>query len=158
MLLKHLRLEWVVVDSPAVPESVVDKNLILLGRLDAAHTGEIMRGMMTAEEIRTIRAAVGKPVVLKRTARGQRAERSPSVLGRLTAIAESYESGTSQANWTSPRYPQMPLIPNDTTLIIVTNDLVASAGEGLILRASQAENVVLVGENTMGGNGRARAC
>jgi hypothetical protein len=42
------------------------------------------------------------------------------------------------------------LIPNDTTLILVMNDLVASAGEGLIMRASQAENVVLVGENTMG--------
>jgi hypothetical protein len=44
----------------------------------------------------------------------------------------------------------MPLIPNETTLILVMNGLVASSGEGLIMRASQAENVVLVGENTMG--------
>jgi hypothetical protein len=66
MLLKHLRLEWVVLDSAAVPDAVKDKNLILLGRLDAAYTGEIMRGMMTAEEIETLRAAAGKPVVLEK--------------------------------------------------------------------------------------------
>jgi hypothetical protein len=64
--------------------------------------------------------------------------------------AQAHEDGTRQPGWTSPRYPQMPLIPNDTTVIIVMNGLVASAGEGLIMRASQAENVVLVGENSMG--------
>lgn len=40
--------------------------------------------------------------------------------------------------------------PADTTVIIVMNGLVASAGEGLIMRVSQAENVVLVGENSRG--------
>ncbi len=69
---------------------------------------------------------------------------------RFTDIAESYESGTYQPNWVGPYYPQMPLIANDTTLILVMNDRVASSGEGLIMRASQAENVVLVGENTRG--------
>jgi hypothetical protein len=71
--------------------------------------------------------------------------------------AQAYEDGTRQPGWVGPYYPQMPLIPNDTTLIIVMNGLVASAGEGLIMRASQAENVVLVGENSRGavtfGNG-----
>ena len=57
VLLKSLRLEWAVVDSATVPDAVKDKNLILLGRLDAAYTGEIMRSMLTAEEIETIRAA-----------------------------------------------------------------------------------------------------
>jgi hypothetical protein len=42
---------------------------------------------------------------------------------------------------------------------MVTNGSVASAGEGLIMRLSQAENVVVVGENSMGcltfGNGGA---
>jgi hypothetical protein len=66
------------------------------------------------------------------------------------SMAQAYEDGTRQAGWTDPRYPQMPLIPNDTTLIIAMNSLVASAGEGLVMRASQAENVVLVGENSMG--------
>jgi len=67
-----------------------------------------------------------------------------------TNAAQAYEYGTRQPGWTGPRYPQIPLIPNDTTLIIVMNGLVASAGEGFIMRASQAENVVLVGENSMG--------
>jgi hypothetical protein len=69
---------------------------------------------------------------------------------RFTQMAAAYEDETYQPSWVGPRYPPMPLIPNDTTLILVMNDLVASAGEGLIMRASQAENVVLVGENTMG--------
>jgi hypothetical protein len=66
------------------------------------------------------------------------------------AAAQAYEDGTRQPGWVGPYYPQMPLIPNDTTLIIVMNGLVASAGEGFIMRASQAENVVLVGENSRG--------
>jgi hypothetical protein len=69
---------------------------------------------------------------------------------RFTRMAAAYEDETYQPSWVGPRYPQMPLIPNDTTLILVMNDLVASSGEGLIMRASQAENVVLVGENTRG--------
>ena len=69
---------------------------------------------------------------------------------RFTNIAQDYESGADPSNWVGPYYPQMPLIANDTTLILVMNDRVASSGEGLIMRASQAENVVLVGENTMG--------
>ena len=78
MLLKHLRLEWVIVDNAAVPDAVKDKNLILLGRLDAAYTGEIMRGMMTAEEIETIRAAAGQPVILEKD--------SPWMQGRHVTI------------------------------------------------------------------------
>jgi hypothetical protein len=67
-----------------------------------------------------------------------------------TNTAQAYEDGMRQPGWTGPRYPQMPLIPNDTTLVIVMNGLVASAGEGFVMRASQAENVVLVGENSRG--------
>jgi hypothetical protein len=69
---------------------------------------------------------------------------------RFARIAAAYEDETYQPSWVGPLYPQMPLIPNDTTLVLVMNGLVASSGEGLIMRASQAENVVLVGENTMG--------
>ena len=64
MLLKALRLEWAILDSATVPDAVKDNNLILLGRLDAAYTGEIMRGMLTAEEIETIRTAGDRHVVL----------------------------------------------------------------------------------------------
>jgi C-terminal processing protease CtpA/Prc len=69
---------------------------------------------------------------------------------RFTRLAEAFESGTRTPSWTGPYYPAMPLIANDTTVVVVTNGLVASAGEGLVLRISQAENVVLVGENTLG--------
>jgi len=69
---------------------------------------------------------------------------------KFTSFAKAYESGARQPGWTGTRYPQVPLIPNDTTVIVVTNDQVASAGEGLVMRISQAENVVVVGENSMG--------
>ena len=78
---------------------------------------------------------------------------------RHTLIAEAFESGTRQPNWVGPYFPLVPLIPNNTMVILVTNGSVASAGEGLIMRLSQAENVVVVGENSMGcltfGNGGA---
>jgi hypothetical protein len=67
-----------------------------------------------------------------------------------THIAESIESGSRQPGWTGPIYPHVPLIPNDTTIIVVINEYVASAGEGMVMRISQAENVVVVGENSMG--------
>ncbi|TET98676.1 MAG: hypothetical protein E3J30_06355 [Anaerolineales bacterium] len=69
---------------------------------------------------------------------------------RHADIAEAFESGERQPDWVGPNYPQVPLITNDTTVILVINGSVASAGEGLIMRLSQAENVVLVGENSMG--------
>ena len=71
-------------------------------------------------------------------------------LNRFTGSAQAFEEGTRQPGWTGPIYPRLPLIPNDTTVVIVMNGFVASAGEGMVMRASQAENVVLVGENSMG--------
>ncbi|MCP4541416.1 MAG: hypothetical protein GY832_30165 [Chloroflexi bacterium] len=73
-----------------------------------------------------------------------------SQVAQFASITEAFENGTRQPSWRGPIYPQMPLIANDTTVILITNDLVASAGEGMVLRISQAENVVVVGENTMG--------
>jgi hypothetical protein len=69
---------------------------------------------------------------------------------RHANIAEAFESGERQPDWVGPYFPLVPLIANDTTVILVINGSVASAGEGLIMRLSQAENVVLVGENSMG--------
>jgi hypothetical protein len=65
-LLKHLRLEWAILDRATVPEAVQDKNLILVGRLDATHSGEIIRGLMTAGEVEAIRTAEGQGVVLEK--------------------------------------------------------------------------------------------
>jgi hypothetical protein len=69
---------------------------------------------------------------------------------RHTIIAESFESGERQPSWVGPYYPLVPLIPNNTTVVLVINANTASAGEGLIMRLSQTENVVVVGENSMG--------
>ena len=73
-----------------------------------------------------------------------------SELERHISTANAIESGSSQANWRGPIYPQLPLIPNDTTVVVITNERVASAGEGFVLRISQLKNVLVVGENTMG--------
>ena len=35
VLLKNLRVEWVILDTAEVPESVRDKNLVIVGRPDA---------------------------------------------------------------------------------------------------------------------------
>jgi hypothetical protein len=71
-------------------------------------------------------------------------------VAQFSRITEAFEAGTRQPGWTGPIYPQLPLIANDTTVVLVTNNLVASAGEGMVLRMSQAENVVVVGETTTG--------
>jgi hypothetical protein len=65
-------------------------------------------------------------------------------------LAESIEDGVRLPGWSGTRYPTLPLIPNDTTVILVADGRVASAGEGLIMRISQVENVTVVGENSMG--------
>jgi hypothetical protein len=69
---------------------------------------------------------------------------------RHADLARRFEDAKSQPDWVGPFFPLMPLIANDTTVVIVTNERVASAGEGLVMRASRAENVVRVGKNTMG--------
>jgi C-terminal processing protease CtpA/Prc len=71
-------------------------------------------------------------------------------LEQYASILESFERGDRQPGWTGPVYPGLPLIPNDTTVIVITNGQVASAGEGLVLRISQLENVLVVGENSRG--------
>jgi len=73
-----------------------------------------------------------------------------SNLDSYTAQAQAVERGEKEPDWTFLRYPQLPLIPNDTTIVVTTNEYVASAGEGMVMRVSQAENVMVVGENTMG--------
>jgi len=52
--------------------------------------------------------------------------------------------------WTDTRFPDTAGIPNRTTIVVITNGLVASAGEGFVMRVSRLENVVTVGENTRG--------
>jgi hypothetical protein len=61
-----------------------------------------------------------------------------------------FAPGGETPRWTGPFFPDNPTIPNDTTVVVVTNGHVASAGEGFVMRMRQAENVVVVGENTHG--------
>jgi drug/metabolite transporter superfamily protein YnfA len=114
-------------------------------------TGERPESVFVFSELESKTSMIGRANALRYF--DHRAS-EPSLYGadiaRYTRFAESLESGERQPRWTGPRYPQMPLIANDTTVIVVTNDQVASAGEGLIMRISQAENVVVVGENSMG--------
>jgi len=72
-------------------------------------------------------------------------------LRHYEAQAEAFERGTRAPYWTPPSYPHTRLIPNDTTLIVVTDQAIASAGEGVLSYLQrQVENVVVVGENTLG--------
>jgi len=51
VLLKRVRPEWVILDSAEVPESVRDRNLIIIGELDAEYTGHIIKELLTQKEI-----------------------------------------------------------------------------------------------------------
>jgi len=81
-------------------------------------------------------------------------EQSSWVSGQLRhfeARADGFERQSLLPYWTPPSYPDTHLIPNDTTLIVVADQSVASAGEGLLSYFyRQVENVVIVGENTAG--------
>ena len=69
---------------------------------------------------------------------------------RHLELLESFGPGGTAPYWSGPFYPGEQTFPNQTTVVVVTNGLVGSAGEGLVMRASRMENVVVVGENTRG--------
>jgi hypothetical protein len=77
-LLSQLRLEWVILEDPVLPEAVWDKNLILLGHPDAVYTGEIIREILTTEEIEMLRSATDHHVVIEKE--------SPWAEGRTVTI------------------------------------------------------------------------
>ena len=68
----------------------------------------------------------------------------------MPTLPSHSNSGEHQPSWVGPYYPLVPLIANYTTVILVTPCSVSSSGEGLIMRLSQAENVVVVGAISMG--------
>lgn len=61
-----------------------------------------------------------------------------------------FEETGEEPHWTEPVFPHNTVIPNRTIIIVITNGLVGSAGEGFVMRVSRLENVVIVGENTRG--------
>jgi hypothetical protein len=66
------------------------------------------------------------------------------------ARVESFESESRETYWAPQNIPGGGLIPNDPTIIVVMDDEVASAGEGLLSYLSGVQNVVFVGENSAG--------
>jgi hypothetical protein len=70
---------------------------------------------------------------------------------RLAARLKNFEKGGARPYWRAPVVPPRPRIPNETTLIVIIDAEVASAGEGFVSYLyGQVDNVVLVGENTRG--------
>lgn len=113
-------------------------------------TGRRAESVFVFSELKSKTSMVGRANAFRYWYQEQDMSSYGDEVERFTKITEAFERGASQPHWTGPLYPQVPLIANDTTVIVVTNEYVASAGEGLVLRISQAENVVVVGENTMG--------
>jgi hypothetical protein len=63
--------------------------------------------------------------------------------------AELFEREATVSHWTGP-FSSASQIPNETTVVVVMNGKVGSAGEGFLIYLSQVENVVFVGENSLG--------
>lgn len=61
-----------------------------------------------------------------------------------------FEKYSMAPHWSGPFSQDTQVISNDTTVIVVMNGSVASAAEGFINYIQQVENVVFVGENSMG--------
>jgi len=75
----------------------------------------------------------------------------PGELNRYNAQVDAFERQSQQVHWTPPIFPSTRFIPSDTTLIVIADRGVASAGEGLLSYVyRQVENVVVVGENSGG--------
>lgn len=69
---------------------------------------------------------------------------------KFTAQADFFEKYSMTPHWSGPFSEGAQMIPNDTTLIVVTNGKVGSAAEGFVNYVQQVENVIFVGENTLG--------
>ena len=54
ILLRRVKSEWVVLDDAIVPESVKEKNLIIVGGLHSEYTGNIIKEILSQEEVNYI--------------------------------------------------------------------------------------------------------
>ncbi len=71
-------------------------------------------------------------------------------LDRFEAVLDSYEKESKTPYWETKGLPETQQIPNETTIIVITDREVASAGEMFIDYLRQMENVIVIGENTAG--------
>jgi len=83
--------------------------------------------------------------------RGEEREAVQVDFERFQAEAARFDDPGVTPHWSGIYLPAIDPIPNPTTLIVIQDREVASAGEGAIsYLMNQVENVVFVGENTMG--------
>lgn len=74
----------------------------------------------------------------------------PQKIDQFKGYAERIENGESEAHWSPYNVPAAKEIPSNRTLIVLIDSNVGSAAEGFLCYLQQLDNVVLVGENSMG--------
>ncbi len=110
VLLKNLRVEWVVLDTAEVPETVRDKNLVIVGRPDAEYTGDIITGLATREEADYIRQDGHHSVLEKRSPWNEDriiyisagSDSSLTKIATEEAVASILENAQTPAEWYLP--------------------------------------------------------
>ncbi|MBU7032765.1 MAG: hypothetical protein HXS53_09560 [Theionarchaea archaeon] len=63
--LKQISLDWIFIDSPELPETLKQKNVIIIGGPDAGYTGKMVRNLLEEKEAQYLRED-GNYLVLKR--------------------------------------------------------------------------------------------
>jgi len=85
------------------------------------------------------------------TVREEDMPRAEADLRRYQAEAERFEDPAQESYWTGLQIPSESMIANDSTLAVIFDRDVASAGEGMLLYLhQQVENVLFVGETSRG--------
>jgi len=69
-------------------------------------------------------------------------------LNEYDAISDSFETSSTIPYWDYLYIPDVRPISNETTIIVIMDNEIASVGEGFIFYLKQMENVLFVGENT----------
>ncbi len=89
--------------------------------------------------------------MMTRNYRAKERQAAETELEHYRAVAASFGGDKQQPYWSTLYVPHVEPIANPTTLIVLVDRRVASAGEGVVsFLRDQVENVVLVGENTRG--------
>lgn len=63
--LRRVTVDWIYIKTPEIPDSVKDKNLIILGGPDALYTGDIVKDILTESEVDFIRGNEGYHTFVK---------------------------------------------------------------------------------------------
>jgi len=117
------------------------------------YSGSMPSGVLTWSELTSKTSMVGRynytRYVLENYS-GMDEDFYNTKLNEYDSSSDSFESTSKMPYWDSLYIPQISKISNDATIIVVMDKGVASAGEGFISYLKQMENVVFIGENTLG--------